>query len=414
MKWLSRVFVSAIARRLAFVVVALVLGALGIGSARANIENCTNVAPYCDQGQAFARCQASLSAVPQTAGYTYTGFTCDHLASTKRYHGKYTRTRIRDGYVENGFAGYFYYSNTCQQRTGDGDGPPGANSAAIYVGSGSTCYNGCSYGRAANGEVRRWSFSGGQTVSYTPGGAWLPDGAVCSADDGTTPPEGDYCAREDSMTQCLQRDGRHCAVSSSGKRFCWTAKETGTKTSGNEAMTKSPEGAGINPPRTPPPNNGDWQQTGQGTASTTAGGVTNNYNITNHTSNYGSEGGGGGAEGDPGGGGEGDGEGEDDGVGEPTGEGIGDIYKPTEKTMESIVQTWWQAVQGAPIFAQINNFFGNCSYSGSCPTIAWESDWTGAVSFTQLCDGTIADTLFFAGFVVMAMGAFAAYRIAIY
>ncbi|MCE4352167.1 hypothetical protein LYZ86_23675, partial [Xanthomonas hortorum pv. cynarae] len=46
MRWLARVFASAVARRVAYVIVALVFAALGVGNARA--------AGFDDQGSAYA------------------------------------------------------------------------------------------------------------------------------------------------------------------------------------------------------------------------------------------------------------------------------------------------------------------------------------------------------------------------
>jgi len=82
--------------------------------------------------------------------------------------------------------------------------------------------------------------------------------------------------------------------------------------------------------------------------------------------------------------------------------------------MESVVTAWWGQMQGTPLLAAINSFFGNCAYSGTCPAWTWETQWTGALSFQQLCDGTLGDLFTFGGFIVLALGAFAGFRIAFY
>ena len=413
MKWLARVFASAVVRRAAVLLVAAVVGALGIRQARAAV--------YPDQGTAYQACMtentggtycASMAEGSNERGIA--SLTCP-LATYNANSQMYRQRVVCNGGKAATFSTPEYVfpkAKTCASRTGDGDGPP-SSSNAILVGTGETCYNGCAYGAPLGEGTTRWSFSAGQTVSYVSGGTRVPTGATCNAGGGEYPsPQSEHCAKVGDLTQCLQSDGRHCAVSSTGKRFCWRPKETGTKVSGNEAATKSPEGVTINAPPTAPKNNGQWEQKGSGTASATQGSTTNNYNVTNYESNYGTDGSGGGAEGEGDGG---DGGGGDDGNDPGSAGGdVGDLYTPTDKTMHSIVQNWWGQGPGTPLLGPTNAFFGNCSYSGTCPTWSYDTEYTGALVFSQLCDGTLADILFFAGYVVMAMGAFAAFRIAIY
>lgn len=307
---LGNIFARAFVRRLAYVLAAIVFAWCGIGNAQAQQDprsmgwKCMNGSPnqlQCDEGEAFLECLAfEDAAVPfleAQGGGTAQKSGCSNLRAYAVIPG------VRD------ILGQFGYGSgkSCANRTGDGDGPP-ANSNAILVGSGNTCWNGCAYSATLGEGSSHWSFFGGQTITYSQGSNFNPTGQRCDPRAGEGPGEGqnEYCAREGEMTQCLMADGRHCAITKSGQRLCWRANEAGTKNAGNEAVTKSPEGVGINPPPQPPKNNGDWQQGQTGTASVTQGGVTNNYNITNFNSTYGPSGSGGGAE--PGtGGGDGDG-----------------------------------------------------------------------------------------------------------
>lgn len=314
---LSRIFAQAFIRRLAFVLAAIVLAAMGIGTSRAGNLGC-NAGGGCDEGAAYQMCQSHAASFTNT---NYPSTFCEKFPQGVG-SGYYRACVTNNGTCQvSGGSGYHYYfSKSCQQRTGDGDGPTMNGNAILVGGTGTMCFNGCKYGGQLGEGASQWVFSAGQTVRYYSGNAWVPTGDVCNAASGENPTaETEHCATVGEMTQCLQADGRHCAVTKSGRRICWRANETGTKVSKNEAATKSPEGAGINAPTVPPANNGNWEQTGTGTTSvSTGGGTTNNYNVTNYTSNYGTDGSGGGAEGDPDTGGEGDG---DDDHGEVGGDG---------------------------------------------------------------------------------------------
>lgn len=228
-----------------------------------------------------------------------------------------------------------------------------------------------------------------------------PTGESCSYGDGTGEAlTQDQCVQQGSLTQCVKSDGKQCAVSSSGKQFCWSPGEAGTKSSGNEGATKSPASANINAPKAPPANGGDWQQAGQGTSSTTAGGNTTNYNVTSWTSSYGSEGNGGGD-------GDGDGDGDGEGDGDGPGSGVGDLYDPSDKTVESVFSDFKGKVQDAPIFKSATGFLGGCSGGGQCPNETWDGGvWAGKFDLSQLCSGALGTLMNFAGFVFLAaMGA---------
>lgn len=127
-----------------------------------------------------------------------------------------------------------------------------------------------------------------------------------------------------TLTQCVTQDGKSCAVSSTGKSFCWDPNERGTKTSGNEAATKTDAGKPPTMPPVPPKNGGEWENKGEANVSITNNttNTTNNYTTNSWQSSYGSAGSGasgGGAQGEPNSG-SGDGSGKEDGEGDGEGD----------------------------------------------------------------------------------------------
>lgn len=221
----------------------------------------------------------------------------------------------------------------------------------------------------------------------------------------------DDCQTIGNLTQCVTSSGKHCAVASSGKKFCWNPGETGTKVSGNEAATKSPAGAAVNDPPVPPANNGTWTQTGQGQVTVNGSSGSTTHNVTNHTSNYGADGKGGGAEGE--GDSDGEGEGDGDGEGDEPGEGVGDLYEPSERTVESVMSEFYTAVTGTQFISGVTSFM-SAQGGGGCPTFSLgASDWWQAMTFDAHCSGTFLAMLQAMGWVVFAMACYIAVKIAV-
>ncbi len=299
----GRIFANAIARRVAYVLVAAVIAWLGSTcEARAQAAPGCSQGPY-DQGRAYA-C---------AAGHVYTcangpgQFNVLHVNDgngTGAYRKQYKCPNSSGVYPGTWLDGQQYpYSSGCSSRQ-----PLGRGVAKGVGAGGSACSQGCAFsgGTGAGLSVEL----GGHTYVLTDG--MTPTGDVCSGSETGESLNQEDCTQAGGLTQCMKPDGRHCANASNGKQFCWQPGETGTKKSGNEAATKAPTNAEIKPPKDPPSNQGDWQPNGQGTMSTSGGGTTNNYNLQGWGSSYGKEGKGGGAEGDSdgnGNGGDGDGEG---------------------------------------------------------------------------------------------------------
>lgn len=289
--------------------------------------------------------------------------------------------------------------------------PLGAGWFSLNGGS-AICKDGCSYGGGGS--------SGGTTVtihSGTPGafsikegpGGNSPDGGVCDSGTGPSQITSPFCKTQGGLTQCVTQDGKHCAQASTGKLFCWSPNETGTKVSGNEGATKSPQGKPNNPPPIPPPNNGNWEVTGSGTTSiTNNNGDTTNYTTNNYTSSNGTQGDGGGTTNPDGSENPGDGEGDDDGPGAP-GSGVGDLYDGNgDKTVGSVFNNFRGRVGASPIVSAVDSFF-TVNVGGACPVFTVPaSDYWDSMTLDQHCSGGIAQSLSYIGWVLLAGAAIGA------
>lgn len=301
---LPRIFASALARRLAYVLVALALGWLGIGTARADGE----------PTQCRTPSQAQREGCTQALAYS--------LASTALA----MQDPPRQAYIAQSGS-----NSVCVRWTTPSGcyheyfwAPDKSCSAELplynvrYNGNSGICSGGCSYAADTDGGSVQVVTIGGQQITLA--ALMTPTGQACTVAEmpEPIPSQDDSCIQHQTLTQCVKPDGRTCAKSSSGKEFCWQPTEHGTKTSGNEAATKSPSTENVNIPPVAPPNGGDWKQQAQSTVT-----INNNTsNVTNWQSSYGNQGGGaagGGADGQPNGGngdgaGDGDGDGDDHGT----------------------------------------------------------------------------------------------------
>ncbi|MGK3723841.1 virulence factor TspB C-terminal domain-related protein [Stenotrophomonas sp. 6O] len=160
MHWLARVFASAIARRIAYVLVALVLAWAGIGTTKAATYRCTAIAANCTEPEAFAEANAyakSVASPPYVA--------CVWKGSGKSYVGAFGSEGCqgyRDGLQT------FYYNGTCAEQpeyTGQG---PWSNLGGSARSGSIGCRGGC------DGIWNRNADSSS---------TWSPTGAVCPEDE---------------------------------------------------------------------------------------------------------------------------------------------------------------------------------------------------------------------------------------
>lgn len=171
MRWLVRVFASAIARRIAYALIALLLAWLGLGDAHAQAKNCRNESERCSVAEAQAQCEAFQPSIAgNTSIVSFSRKKCerDGGASNGRFIVLYWG-RDRNGVEQGPFnpGAYFYWFNKCSSEpeyTGTG---PWASSGAAKNGS-IGCRNGCDGAWYSNGD-------GSKT--------WTATGSICPANE---------------------------------------------------------------------------------------------------------------------------------------------------------------------------------------------------------------------------------------
>ncbi|MCC5067068.1 hypothetical protein LLE67_04315 [Xanthomonas campestris] len=160
--WLARVFASALVRRLAYLLAVLLLGALGVGSARAaafGTQTCKGPAS-CDEGQANAACNAQIADFK--AGhptYIYIEAACRRSANSATGEGQFDP--VIDGREPGGSRNTFlgaseFFGAACNTRP--------SQTGWLVDGLGVYCYNGCSYAYAPTDR------------------AFVPTGSICITD----------------------------------------------------------------------------------------------------------------------------------------------------------------------------------------------------------------------------------------
>jgi hypothetical protein len=95
---------------------------------------------------------------------------------------------------------------------------------------------------------------------------------------------------------------------------------------------------------------------------------------------------------------------------------VGTLYNGGADTPGSVYSGFAASVQTSPIVSSVSSFF-TVNASGSCP--AWHipgNKYWGAAGFdfSFFCDPAILALLAAAGYIVLAVGAFSAFRIALY
>lgn len=171
---LGRIFANAIARRVAVVLVALVLGWLGIGAARAQsfTSKCTTPG-VCSQGEAFTACEAGIAwwKARNPGGAAYT---CGHVANQgtlSRYVPIYPGNNPVFCAGLNGVPCAYYYraDKLCSSNS--------SQTTTFYPPSGSVaCNGGCEYKYRETGD--------GETTVRSPTGGTCNDKPNCSALNG--------------------------------------------------------------------------------------------------------------------------------------------------------------------------------------------------------------------------------------
>lgn len=160
---------------------------------------------------------------------------------------------------------------------------------------------------------------------------------------------------------------------------------------------------------------GGGGETGGGTGGTGGSGGTGGGDGTGDgTGTGGGDTGGGSGDGSGTGGGSGDGEGEGECTGEDCEEGgtpaeIGDIYEKKDKTFGDVLGGFQQKVSEAPFVAAASGFF-TVNASGSCPIWSRTVPLLGTITIDHFCSSTALYWLGIAGYAILALASFTAFR----
>lgn len=301
---LGHVFAHAVARRIAHVLVALLLAAIGTGRADAQPldHHASSQATWAHcYAQSYSTCAAPYTGPVQTrclvAGasdiWIYEQITCKNgtvemgfqtMAIHQNDNYATDPTQCPSGQVRKKPTGECVDpAELCLSKNAD---VPSKNTAPY---TGQQCIDGCVYGARPHktGEVNY----GSTAILY---GEMGYTGETC-----TTPTPNPLNPNEErpetctpaggGMTMCIKDDGRHCYSASgpgaidTSRQICWTPGETGNKTDGPVAQTRGP-GTATPPAPTPPPGETFNPGTGPTTSTTTTpGGTTSTTTTINNT-----------------------------------------------------------------------------------------------------------------------------------
>lgn len=203
MRWLARVFASAIARRIAYVLVALILAWAGIGTSKAATYRCTDLGAMCDEGEAYSEAWAHARDAAQNPAYNVP---CVYKSGTQTfvaagYSGSCSGSRVSTK--------EFYFTKSCESRP-DWNGPyPYLNGGKPKNGS-VTCNAGCKQAWYSNGDGYfngKYSSVPGTCNNYDDneckaqfgdGYHWNAGMSACEPDDGKCKDGG----KQNSLGQC--------------------------------------------------------------------------------------------------------------------------------------------------------------------------------------------------------------------
>lgn len=227
---------------------------------------CATDQGQCTQGEAFAVCQTNLEFSKQRISKILDGsnylvpvvrkactpaansakqFDCDVGATTRSsYYGCFTPSTVRQDFTR--------YVTNCLNM------PPMAAKLVNGLTGGSVCLDGCIY---VSGSTVPDSFELGDapTKIVTLTTNWTPNGDVCDISTPDPKPKDEpECLKQGGLTQCVKKDGSHCASASTGKEFCWGKGDNEpSKNDGNDYANRGQNGPAP-PPAVPPSGGGVW------------------------------------------------------------------------------------------------------------------------------------------------------------
>ncbi len=168
MHWLLRVFVSAIARRIAYVLVALALAWLGINDAHAQAQQCANASAGCTEPGAYSACRSELASyVAARKDFANQNLVCVPTG-TKVIQSRFQyKTGANSPWYSGNYRTYTWSKGCDQEAPYTGTGPWSSIGGSARSGS-MGCRNGC-YGQ--------WSKNADSTFT------WDSLDIVCPADE---------------------------------------------------------------------------------------------------------------------------------------------------------------------------------------------------------------------------------------
>ncbi|MFQ6310391.1 hypothetical protein [Lysobacter capsici] len=428
MNWLARIFVSAVVRRIAFVLVALVLSVAGIGAARSQPANQCSRSPAInpstgckDQGAAAAAAQAAAEARLKELAGRYPGSQLCGMEPTVQNDGLSVRFCQATGTFIGEYTRYFL--QPCSQRQSlwvDGQ---------IDITAGDiVCGGGCEY-KMQPLDKKSLDTPGRESI-ITAKGQHVPTGKACISPPTPPkkPPPGKVCSETlGGHVFCTRDDGKICVTSATtGRTYCGPASDglNATNPDRTENIKIGPPTPSPTPPTPPTPRPGeDWKPRDSANINNTSNNNHNSITINNNTGtpNTGDGSGnpddGSGNPGEPGNGtgtgtGTGQGQGEQSGS---AGSGVGNLYNEEPMTPTEALGAYTTIALDSPVFTAIRAFFGDCAYGGTCPTWSYDGgEMMGTLTFDQFCSGALGELLAYAGYVVLAAAALGAFKIAIY
>ncbi|MEN5264746.1 hypothetical protein [Stenotrophomonas sp. TWI587] len=165
MQWLARVFVSAIIRRCAYVLVALVLAYCAVGKAHAQ-QQCANNSAACTEGQAYQACNSELSSyITARKDFANQNTQCKRVGTTNSVRSTFEyKTSANAAWMSGTYRTYYWTKGCDTEPNYTGVGPWSSGGAAKNGSLG--CRNGCD---------GLWSRNADSSMTWMTTGAKCPD-----------------------------------------------------------------------------------------------------------------------------------------------------------------------------------------------------------------------------------------------
>ena len=355
--------------------------------------------------------------------------------------------------IESSFAGDFYWVTGCPANTqwNETTKTCARDCSNVQPRKGGwtrdtgTCFEGCSYNYTGDAleSLTIKTTNGARTYQKFMA---TPTGQPCSNQNTESSDEQGACHQTEGGHTVCRKGNNTCVTSATtGNTYC-AANNTGGKAvneARTEGVTANGESAQISAPPSVTPRTGEQWVNGPTNVvtnnitnvSVTVAGVSNTGtpnpggtprsgdgssgtggNTGGTGGNTGGTGGNtGGTGGNTGGsGGDGDCEGDDCGPGGATGQ-VGTLYEGKGRTVAEVFGDFQNGVGNTELGGAATGFFGGCTAGGNCPIWSYDGgEYLGSLTFDHFCKEPLSALVLLAGWCVLAVASFAAFRIAVY